>query len=50
MKVYFGDWVGFALHEEMIYSYIFHHGLQGARTLLRFTGASVCPLELLDTI
>lgn len=30
----------FALHEEMIYSYIFHHDLPGARALLRFTGVS----------
>lgn len=42
--------MGFALHAEMIYSYIFPHGLQGARALLCFTGVSSCPLELLDRI
>lgn len=43
--------MGFALLAEMIYSYIFHHGLrQGARALLSFTGASGWPLELLDRI
>lgn len=42
--------MGFALHEETIYSYTFHHDLQGARALLRFTGVSGCPLVLLDRI
>lgn len=42
--------MGFALHEETIYSYIFHHDMQGARALLRFTGVSGCPLVLLDRI
>ena len=42
--------MGFDLHEEMIYSYIFHHDLQGARALLHLTVASGCALEFLVRI